>query len=66
MHKHFRDCRALCEANGLTVITIRHRGKHLGVLCAQGEVIVPCTPSDRRWRHYTASQARRLARTSTQ
>lgn len=61
MHKHMRECRAICAENGLTVIGVRHKGKHLGVMCSQGEIIVPCTPSDRRWRHYTAAQARRMA-----
>lgn len=62
MHKHRRDCRSLCEANGLTVLRVEHRAKHLAVICAEGMVIMPGTPSDQRWRHNAAAQARRMAR----
>jgi|LauGreDrversion2_2_1035103.scaffolds.fasta_scaffold285868_2 hypothetical protein len=62
MHKHLRDCRQICTSSGLTVIGLRHRGKHLSVLCAEGEIIMPSTPSDSRWRHNAAAFARRVAR----
>lgn len=62
MHKHLRDCRQICTSSGLTVVGLHHRGKHLSVVCAEGEIIMPSTPSDRRWRHNAASFARRMAR----
>jgi hypothetical protein len=62
MHKHRRDCRAICEANGLTVLRVEHRSKHLAVVCEEGLVIMPGTPGDRRWRDNAAAQVRRMAR----
>ena len=62
MHKHRRDCRTICEANGLNVLHVEHRSKHLAVVCEEGMIIMPSTPSDRRWRHNAAAQARRIAR----
>jgi hypothetical protein len=62
MNKHQRDCRSLCEASGLTVLRVEHRAKHLAVVCAEGMVIMPATPSDRRWRQKAAAHARRMAR----
>lgn len=62
MNKHLRDYCAICAANGLTVLGVRHRGKHPAILCAEGTVTIPGTPSDHRSRHKTASLARRMAR----
>lgn len=62
MHKHHRDCRKLCEVNGLTVLCVEHRSKHLAVICAEGMVIMPSTPGDHRWRHKAAAYIRRIAR----
>lgn len=64
MHKHRRDCRSICEANGLNVLRVEHRRKHLAVVCEEGMVIMPATPSDHRWRHKAAAYARRMARGS--
>lgn len=62
MNKHMRECRAICVSNGLSVIGLRHRGKRLSVLCEEGELIMPSTPSDYRWRYNAAAHARRIAR----
>lgn len=63
MNKHRRDCIRLCQQEGLTVHGIEHRGKHWAVVCAEGSLIFPCTPSDgRRWRCNMQAVARRLAR----
>ena len=61
MRKHHRDCRAICEDAGLTVLGIDPRRRHLVVLCDEGPLFMPCTPSDRRWRLNARAQARRLA-----
>lgn len=60
MHKHRRECQTLCEANGLTVLRVEHRSKHLAVICAEGLVIMPSTPSDRRWRYNAAACIKRM------
>jgi hypothetical protein len=62
MNKHLRECRALCEEAGLCVCRIEHGGKHLKIICNEGKVTMPSTPSDRRWREKALSFARRLAR----
>jgi hypothetical protein len=62
MHKHRRDCRMLCEVNGLKVLRLEHRSKHLAVVCAEGIVIMPGTPSDYRWRYRAAAYIRRISR----
>lgn len=64
MNKHKRECIDICAHNGATVIGLRHRGKHLSVVCAEGEVFFPCTPSDWRWRHKAGSTVRRMVRGS--
>ena len=60
--KHHRDCIAICKSAGLTPIETEFRGKHFAVICMEGPVFMPSTPSDRRWRHNAISFARRLAR----
>jgi hypothetical protein len=60
MSKHKRECIELCRAEGLTVIGSRNRGKHWAVTCAEGEIIFPSTPSDRRWRYNARAFVRRL------
>jgi hypothetical protein len=49
MRKHTRDCIRLCHAEGLTVLGTRAKGKHWSVICAEGEIVFPCTPGDQRW-----------------
>lgn len=61
MSKHERECVGICKAAGLTVLTMSARGKHLKIICRQGTVICPCTPSDQRWSKNMRSLARRLA-----
>ena len=70
MGKHPRDCIAICKGAGLMVLELKYGGRHLKVVCREGLLICPSTPSDQRWRHNFASQAKRLAthphaRTST-
>lgn len=62
MHKHIRDCRALCEDVGLTVIGVDTRRRHLVIQCAEGSVVMPSTPGDRRWRLNARGVARRVLR----
>ena len=64
MQKHKRECQNLCQSNGLTVLRLEHRRKHLAVICAEGMVIMPSTPSDHRWRIKARSHIRRLAHSS--
>lgn len=65
MSKHRRDCLAICRAAGLDVIVLEMGGRHLRVVCKQGRLSCPCTPSDRRWRLNFAVQARRMAASTT-
>lgn len=60
MNKHARDCAALCDEAGLTVLKIIY-GKHLKIVCKQGAVVCPSSPSDFRWRKQVRSVARRMA-----
>lgn len=62
MNRHYRDCLRVCRAAGLTPRGIEHRGKHFAVVCAEGLVFCPSTPSDRRSRNNLQAFARRLAR----
>lgn len=62
MSKHTRECRAICEAAGLTVLGIDMRRRHPVVRCVEGSVVMPSTPSDHRWRLNARCVARRLAR----
>lgn len=62
MRKHHKECRSLCESNGLKVLRLEHRSKHLAVICEEGMIMFACTPSDHRWRHKAASHIRRMAR----
>lgn len=62
MHRHRRDCLEICTGAGLTVLGVEERGRQWGVRCAEGLVICPSTPSDRRWRLNLRAQARRMAR----
>ena len=61
MNKHYRDCVSLCREGGLTVVGSEQRGRHWAVVCAEGRVFFPCTPSDWRWRHNARSVVRRIA-----
>jgi len=62
MKKHVKECRKVCERAGLTVLKVRHGGKHLKIVCAQGLITCGCTPSDARWIKELRATARRLAR----
>jgi hypothetical protein len=48
MQKHKRECMALCRQVGLNPLHVEHRGKHLAVVCTEGRLFCPCTPSDFR------------------
>ena len=62
MSKHERECVNICRGAGLIVLAISMRGKHLKIVCRQGMVVCPCTPSDQRWIKNMRSVARRLAK----
>ncbi|MDP2738983.1 MAG: hypothetical protein Q8O82_09885 [Pseudorhodobacter sp.] len=61
MRKHHRDCMSLCASAGLTVLGAEQRGHHWAVVCAEGRVFMPSTPSDWRWRRNALAIARRMA-----
>ncbi|NBZ86059.1 hypothetical protein [Stagnihabitans tardus] len=60
--KHLRDCARLCRAAGLSVLGVEFGGKHVRFRCEEGVMILPSTPSDRRWGRNAAAQARRMKR----
>lgn len=60
MNKHHRDCVRLCREAGLHPFETENRGKHWAVVCIEGRVFCPCTPSDHRWRKKLYSVARKL------
>jgi len=64
MNKHRRKCISICRDAGLTVIGIQERGRHWAVRCAEGDVFMPCTPSDSRWEKRSRAYVRRVARGS--
>ncbi len=59
-NKHRRDCIALCTEAGLNVLGIENRGRHIAVVCLEGSIFMPCTPSDHRWRLNARAFARRM------
>lgn len=61
MHKHKRECLRICQVAGLNVLDLRYAGKHMAIVCSEGVLSCPCTPSDQRWARNFAAQARRLA-----
>ena len=58
--KHHRDCTRICKEAGLNAIGLEFGGKHLRVKCQEGVVIMPSSPSDRRWRRNAQAFARRF------
>lgn len=61
--KHHRECIKACHEAGLNPTGIEHRGKHIAVVCYEGRLFCPSTPSDRRrFRQNLRRDARRLAR----
>ena len=60
--KHRRDCVAVCLEAGLNVLQIENRGVHIAVVCSEGRIFMPCTPSDHRWRKNAYSVARRMGK----
>lgn len=58
--KHHRDCTRICRDAGLSVLGLELGGKHLRVRCQEGVVIMPSSPSDRRWQRKALAFARRL------
>ena len=62
MRKHVRECLKLCADGGLTDLKIVNGGKHLKVVNDQGMIVMPCMPSDRRWRHNVKRNVRILIR----
>lgn len=62
MNKHTRECVDICHDAGLTVLGIERRKRHMAVLCEEGFLICPGTPSDHRWRMNLRTTARKLGR----
>jgi hypothetical protein len=60
MRKHERECLRICREAGLTVLEIAY-GKHMKLICRQGKLVCPKTPSDHRWAKNFASIARKVA-----
>ena len=61
MSKHQRECVRICQRAGLVVLGIRFGGKHLKVVCEQGTIVCPCTPSDCRWKQQMRALCRQIA-----
>lgn len=63
MRRQLRDCRRICEAEGLPVLGIEYRGSgHIAMHTPRGVIFCSATPDDQRWRRQVAAIARRLAR----
>jgi hypothetical protein len=60
MRKHIKECQKICGSAGLSVIGIEYLGKHLAIVCVEGTVVMPRTPSDYRWTYNARSVARGL------
>ena len=60
MRKHERECLRICREAGLMVVQITY-GKHMKLVCRQGTIVCPKTPSDHRWARNMASLARKVA-----
>jgi hypothetical protein len=60
MGKHIRECRSICEQEGLNCISISHGGKHLSIQTEFGRLIAPSTPGGQRWRHRLRTSVRRI------
>jgi hypothetical protein len=58
--KHRRHCVLLCREVGLNPVGVEQRGKHWAIVCREGKVFCPCTPSDHRFRHNFRAAAKRL------
>ena len=62
MRKELRGIVDYCKREGLAVQEVKLNGKHAKILCAQGTVVVPTTPSEYRSILNTRSYIRRLAK----
>ena len=60
MRKHERDCVRICSESGLKIRQITY-GKHMKLVCRQGTLVCPKTPSDHRWAKNLASIDRKIA-----
>jgi hypothetical protein len=63
MRKHYRECISICQNAGLTVSEVKRGKKHIKVICEEGFLLMPSTPSDRRWQRNALSVARRMVST---
>lgn len=61
MNRHHRQCFEICQAAGLQIVTVRNGKHHLKIVCRQGILVFPCTPSDHRWAKNLRATARRMA-----
>ena len=60
MRKHYRECISIGREAGLTVSEVKQGKKHIKVICEEGFLVMPSTPSDRRWQRNALSVARRM------
>lgn len=60
--KHIRTCCHICEAEGLGILGVEYRAKHLAIHTDFGMLTCPSTPSDHRWQKNFRAHARRLRR----
>ena len=63
MRKHYQECISICQHAGLTVSEVKRSKKHVKVICEEGFIVMPSTPSDRRWQRNASSVARRMVLT---
>ena len=60
MKKSHREYRQLCDSEGVNLLGIEPRGRHLALQFERGFVIAASTPSDHRARLNLRAQIRRL------
>jgi hypothetical protein len=60
MTKTERECVNVCHEVGLTTLQIEYRGKHWAVVCEEGKLFCPSTPSDHRYLQNLRRSAKRL------
>lgn len=60
--KYIRTCCHIRDSEGLEVVGVEHRAKHLAIRTGLGVLTCPSTPSDHRWEKNLRAIARRMRR----
>lgn len=61
MNKRERRYRAICGREGLTLLSVEHRRKHMAFVCVEGTIFCASTPSDWRDERNFAARVRKLS-----